>query len=321
MFIDTCGYISVFQSKDRMIWLLSNSTETQKETYQQLNESLQEQCAAVGVSYEAIAFKDLIMSVEMGCLNLYLKGRPISSYPQIVYFRGHTPALKMDEGITVLRHLEKMGCRVVNGLQSMLRCINKFWTLQELAGHGIPVPDSLSYGGYSDLEGMIELGEEQLSFPLVVKNTRGCQGTAVFLAMNKVHLMDIQHVLRKDNPYLLQKYVKESHGLDVRVMVIGGNVVASVKRVAQGGRLQCNFSRGSVHEIYPLGEGDRNLVKQVVEVLGMDICTIDFLIREDGSLCVCEVNSNPGFIYLNMDIPSLITKHLISLLPKTDTVN
>ncbi|XP_063291461.1 beta-citrylglutamate synthase B-like isoform X2 [Pelobates fuscus] len=309
---------SVFQTVGRQVWLLSDSAETQKETYKALDSALREQCAEQSVNYQVVMLQDLIMSVERGHLRLYVKGWPINIYPQVVYFRGHTPDFKMDGEVTILRHLEKIGCRVVNRLQPMLRCINKFWTLQELAGHGIPVPDSLSYGGYLGMQQLIELGESQLSYPLVVKNTRGCRGNAVFLAGNKGQMLEIQHVLKMDTPYLFQQYIKESHGRDVRVMVIGGQVVASAKRISQGGRLQSNFSQGSLPELYTLDESGRNLASRVSEILGMDICAIDLLIRDDGSFCVCEVNSNPGFIPLgktcNLDIHSLIARHVISFL-------
>ncbi|KAM4637038.1 beta-citrylglutamate synthase B-like [Discoglossus pictus] len=302
------------------VWLLSDSGEIQKDTYKALDAALVKSCAAQAVPYHPILFQDLVMAVERGQLKLYMKGRPLSGYPQVVYFRGHTPGMQMDGEVTVLRHLEKMGCRVVNRLQPILKCINKFWTFQELAGHGIPLPDTLSYGGHSDLGKMIELGESQLSFPLVVKNTRGCRGNTVFLAPDKQHLLEIQHLLKTDHPYILQKYIEESHGCDVRVMVIGGQVVASVKRNARDGKLQSNFCQGAVSEVYTLDKEGRDLAVHVSRVLGMDICAIDLLMREDGSLCVCEVNSNPGFLPIsricNLDMSSLIAQHVLSLLPQ-----
>lgn len=57
-----------------------------------------------------------------------------------------TPWVQSDSDITVLRHLEKMGCRLINRPQAILNCVNKFWTFQELAGHGVPLPDTFSYG-------------------------------------------------------------------------------------------------------------------------------------------------------------------------------
>jgi len=70
----------------------------------------------------------------------------VTSYPQVVVVRVPTPWVQSDSDITVLRHLEKMGCRLINRPQAILNCVNKFWTFQELAGHGVPLPDTYSYG-------------------------------------------------------------------------------------------------------------------------------------------------------------------------------
>ena len=70
----------------------------------------------------------------------------VTSYPQVAVVRVPTPWVQSDSDITVLRHLEKMGCRLINRPQAILNCVNKFWTFQELAGHGVPLPDTFSYG-------------------------------------------------------------------------------------------------------------------------------------------------------------------------------
>ncbi len=75
----------------------------------------------------------------------------VTSYPQVAVVRVPTPWVQSDSDITVLRHLEKMGCRLVNRPQAILNCVNKFWTFQELAGHGVPLPDTYSYGERSSL--------------------------------------------------------------------------------------------------------------------------------------------------------------------------
>lgn len=89
--------------------------------------------------------------LRLGCfslpsLGLRVKGELITAYPQVVVVRVPTPWVQSDSDITVLRHLEKMGCRLMNRPQAILNCVNKFWTFQELAGHGVPLPDTFSYG-------------------------------------------------------------------------------------------------------------------------------------------------------------------------------
>lgn len=77
---------------------------------------------------------------------LQLNQKALTTFPDVVVVRVSTPSVQSDSDITVLRHLEKLGCRLVNSSQSILNCINKFWTFQELAGHGVPMPDTFSYG-------------------------------------------------------------------------------------------------------------------------------------------------------------------------------
>lgn len=79
-------------------------------------------------------------------LGLRVEQELVTSYPQVVLVRVPTPWVQSDSDITVLRHLEKMGCRLINRPQAILNCVNKFWTFQELAGHGVPLPDTFSYG-------------------------------------------------------------------------------------------------------------------------------------------------------------------------------
>ncbi|MGH0146369.1 UNVERIFIED_CONTAM: hypothetical protein FKN15_048686 [Acipenser sinensis] len=241
-----------------------------------------------------------------------------TSYPHVAVIRVPTPWVQSDSDITVLRHLEKMGCRLVNRPQAILNCVNKFWTLQELAGHGVPLPDTFSYGGHENFSKMIEEAEP-LGYPVVVKNTRGHRGKAVFLAQDKHHLMDISHVIRHEAPYLFQKYVKESHGKDIRVVVVGGRLIGSMLRCSTDGRMQSNCSLGGVGMLCPLSEQGRQLAVQVSNILGMDVCGIDLLMKDDGSFVVCEANANVGFIAFDhacgLDVGGIIADYTLSLLP------
>ncbi|KAG6924823.1 ribosomal modification protein rimK like family member B [Chelydra serpentina] len=184
-----------------------------------------------------------------------------------------------------------MGCRLMNRPQAILNCVNKFWTFQELAGHGVPLPDTFSYGGHENFAKMIDEAEV-LEFPMVVKNTRGHRGKAVFLARDKHHLADLSHLIRHEAPYLFQKYVKESHGKDVRVIVVGGRVVGTMLRCSTDGRMQSNCSLGGVGMMCSLSEQGKQLAVQVSNILGMDVCGIDLLMKDDGSFYVCEANAN-----------------------------
>ncbi|KAK2528112.1 Rimklb [Columba livia] len=262
----------------------------------------------------------MIINLTIDCWlldGLRVNGELITAYPQVVVVRVPTPWVQSDSDITVLRHLEKMGCRLMNRPQAILNCVNKFWTFQELAGHGVPLPDTFSYGGHENFAKMIDEAEV-LEFPMVVKNTRGHRGKAVFLARDKHHLADLSHLIRHDAPYLFQKYVKESHGKDVRVIVVGGRVVGTMLRCSTDGRMQSNCSLGGVGMMCSLSEQGKQLAVQVSNILGMDVCGIDLLMKDDGSFYVCEANANVGFIAFdkacNLDVAGIIADYAASLL-------
>ncbi|XP_016060637.1 PREDICTED: N-acetylaspartylglutamate synthase A [Miniopterus natalensis] len=184
------------------------------------------------------------------------------------------------------------------------------------------MPDTFSYGGHEDFSKMIDEAEP-LGYPVVVKSTRGHQGKAVFLARDKHHLSDICHLVRHDVPYLFQKYVKESHGKDIRVVVVGGQVIGSMLRCSTDGRMQSNCSLGGVGVKCPLTEQGKQLAIQVSNILGMDFCGIDLLIMDDGSFVVCEANANVGFLAFdqacNLDVGAIIADYAMSLLPNMQT--
>ncbi|KAL0583319.1 N-acetylaspartylglutamate synthase A [Plecturocebus cupreus] len=184
------------------------------------------------------------------------------------------------------------------------------------------MPDTFSYGGHEDFSKMIDEAEP-LCYPVVVKSTRGHRGKAVFLARDKHHLSDICHLIGHDVPYLFQKYLKESHGKDIRVLVVGGQVIGPMLRCSTDGRMHSNCSLGGVGVMCPLTEQGKQLAIQVSNILGMDFCGIDLLIMDDGSFVVCEANANVGFLAFdqacNLDVGGIIADYTMSLLPNRQT--
>lgn len=284
----------------------------------QILRALKQRCAEEDVEFRSLLMDEIVLTISEGQLGLRVEQEVVTSYPQVAVVRVPTPWVQSDSDITVLRHLEKMGCRLINRPQAILNCVNKFWTFQELAGHGVPLPDTFSYGGHENFRKMIDEAEP-LGYPVVVKNARGHRGKAVFLARDKHHLADLCHLIRHDAPYLFQEYVKESHGRDVRVVLVGGRVIGSMLRCSTDGRMQSNCSLGGVGMMCPLTEQAKQLATQVSNILGMDVCGIDLLQLNDGSFVVCEANANVGFIAFDqacgMDVAGIVADYALSLLP------
>ncbi|XP_074791188.1 beta-citrylglutamate synthase B isoform X3 [Natator depressus] len=278
------------------LWFLTDRRIREDYPQQEILRALKAKCCEEELDFRALVMDEVVLTIEHGNLGLRVNGELITAYPQVVVVRVPTPWVQSDSDITVLRHLEKMGCRLMNRPQAILNCVNKFWTFQELAGHGVPLPDTFSYGGHENFAKMIDEAEV-LEFPMVVKNTRGHRGKAVFLARDKHHLADLSHLIRHEAPYLFQKYVKESHGKDVRVIVVGGRVVGTMLRCSTDGRMQSNCSLGGVGMMCSLSEQGKQLAVQVSNILGMDVCGIDLLMKDDGSFYVCEANANVYGLY------------------------
>uniref|UniRef100_A0A4W3JFL9 N-acetylaspartylglutamate synthase n=1 Tax=Callorhinchus milii TaxID=7868 RepID=A0A4W3JFL9_CALMI len=301
------------------VWFVTDRRILRDYPQQEIERALRQKCAEEEeVEFRMVLMDEIVITIEQGGLGLRIKQESITSYPQVVVVRVPTPWVQNDSDITVLRHLEKMGCRLANRPQAILNCVNKFWTFQELAGHGIPLPDTFSYGGHEEFSKMIDEAEP-LGYPVVVKNTRGHRGKAVFLARDKHHLSDLSHLIRHEAPYLFQKYVKESHGKDIRVVVVGGRVIGAMLRCSTDGRMQSNCSLGGVGVMCQLSEQGKQLAIQVSNILGMDVCGIDLLRNDDGSFVVCEANANVGFIAFdkacNLDVGGIIADYALSLLP------
>ncbi|KAM9690756.1 N-acetylaspartylglutamate synthase A [Dama dama] len=304
------------------LWFLTDRRIREDYPQVQILRALRQRCSEQDVRFRAVLMDQIAVTIVGGNLGLQLNQKALTTFPDVVLVRVPTPSVQSDSDITVLRHLEKLGCRLVNRPQSILNCINKFWTFQELAGHGVPMPDTFSYGGHEDFSKMIDEAEP-LGYPVVVKSTRGHRGKGVFLARDKHHLSDICHLIRHDVPYLFQKYVKESHGKDIRVVVVGGQVIGSMLRCSTDGRMQSNCSLGGVGVMCPLTEQGKQLAIQVSNILGMDFCGIDLLIMDDGSFVVCEANANVGFLAFdqacNLDVGGIIADYTMSLLPNRQT--
>lgn len=116
----------------------------------------------------------------------------VTSYPQVAVVRVPTPWVQSDSDITVLRHLEKMGCRLVNRPQAILNCVNKFWTFQELAGHGVPLPDTFSYGELLSLVILFLIPELRKSSVLragIMNSVYSCIGYMPIMLLNALELV------------------------------------------------------------------------------------------------------------------------------------
>ena len=191
--------------------------------------------------------------------------------------------------------LEK-NLRLFNRAKAIELCDDKMLTTLALDGFPMPetIPSLLCYSLEQPFlkELLCEI-ETKLGFPVVVKECFGSLGKQVYLAKDRAALEKISEAL-KSKPHLYQKYIAESSGTDLRVIVVGGKAIAAMKRIAQNDDFRSNAELGGRGEAYPLDNEARALCERVAKHLCLDYCGIDLLFGNEGYL-VCEVNSNAFF--------------------------
>jgi gamma-F420-2:alpha-L-glutamate ligase len=194
---------------------------------------------------------------------------------------------------TIIREFERLGIPVVNSSISIDLVKDKLYSQQILSREGLPTPKTVLLKHPVN----IDLIEKEIGFPCVIKNIIGSQGKGVFIANTKKEFesqMDILESVNDKANIIIQEFMKDSFGKDVRVYVVGGRPIAGMLRKAQDGEFKANISQGGSGTTFELTDEVKWLAMKACKVLNLDIGGVDLLF--DGEhFRICEVNSNPGF--------------------------
>lgn len=193
------------------------------------------------------------------------------------------------------RMLEACGLRLFNRSLAVETCDDKMLTYLALAGSSVPVPETLAgplcYSPDEKIRAETLERVESLGYPLVVKECFGSLGKGVYLAENREELLAVAERV-KCRPHLFQRFVRESAGRDLRVIVVGGRAVGAMRRT--GKDFRSNVGCGGGAEAVELDGSAREIAERAASVLKLDYCGVDLLYGRDGYL-LCEVNSNAFF--------------------------
>ena len=194
-------------------------------------------------------------------------------------------------GSAVVRQFEMMGVYCVNESVAITRARDKLRSLQLLARRGVGIPVTSFANSPDDVPGLIrEVGGP----PLVIKLLEGTQGIGVVLAeTRKAAESVIEAFMGLNTAILVQEYIREAGGADLRAFVVGGKVIAAMKRQAPEGEFRSNLHRGGKASVESLSVAERETAIRAASVMGLNICGVDILRSERGPL-VMEVNSSPG---------------------------
>jgi len=194
-------------------------------------------------------------------------------------------------GTAVVRQFETMGSYCVNSSEAITASRDKLKSLQILAQDGINMPVTGFASHTMDIEGVIE---KVGSVPLVMKLLQGTQGQGIVLAETRKAAESVMSAFRQlEADILVQEFIKESSGTDIRALVVGDNVVAAMRRIAPEGEFRSNVHRGGRTEQIILNQEEEKIAVEAASVLGLRIAGVDLMRSKRGPL-VLEVNSSPG---------------------------
>lgn len=212
----------------------------------------------------------------------------------------------------LMRQIEKFGIPVINDANSVDIVADKLLTSQLLTRANISIPKTMLVTGTVDLD----LVEKEIGFPCVVKATSGSKGRTVYLCENRKYFKDLMELLNNialKKTLIIQEFINNRPGEDLRVWVIGGKTIAAMRRTAPVGDFRANVSQGGTAEPFEITEEIDYIARHTASTLGLQIAGIDLLFDEAGYL-VCEANSSPGFSgmdnYCGTDMAQKITDYI-----------
>ena len=214
-------------------------------------------------------------------------------------------------GTAVLRQFEMMGTFPLNESVAISRSRDKLRSLQLLSRKGIGLPVTGFAHSPDDVKDLIEMVD---GAPLVIKLLEGTQGIGVVLAeTRKAAESVIEAFMGLKANIMVQEYIKESGGADIRCFVVGDRVVAAMKRQAKPGEFRSNLHRGGSAELIKITPEERSTAKRAARIMGLNVAGVALLRSNHGPL-VMEVNSSPGLEGIEeatgKDIAGMIIKFL-----------
>lgn len=219
---------------------------------------------------------------------VFYNGRPLEDFDAVIPRIG---ASRTFYGTAVVRQFEVMGVFSANDSQAISRSRDKLRCLQILAREGIGLPVTGFAHDTQDIDGLIEsVG----GAPLVIKLLEGTQGIGVVLAETRQAAKSVIEAFRGlEVNILVQEFIQEAQGADLRCLVVGGKVIAAMKRQGAPGEFRSNLHRGGQASAIKLTPEERSTAIRSAKAMGLRVAGVD-LLRSNHGPVVMEVNSSPG---------------------------
>lgn len=253
---------------------------------------LKEEFKLRGHEVDIIKYKDCFASIESSNPEVRYHDEILTGYDAII---PRIASSMTKYGTAIVRQFEMQGVFTIASSIAITRSRDKLRSLQLLARAGVGIPKTVFTRNGADIDGLIdELGE----MPVVIKLARGTHGNGVVLAETKKaakSVMQAFHVMDDDGTnILMQEFIKESAGEDIRVFIVNGKVVASMKRKGLDDDFRSNLHQGGEGTTVKLTDVERKTAQRAAKAMGLPVCGVDIMRSDHGPL-VLEVNSSPGF--------------------------
>jgi ribosomal protein S6--L-glutamate ligase len=245
---------------------------------------------------------------------IHYKGEPLEGFDAVIPRIGASVTFY---GCSVLRQFEMMGVYPLNESVAITRSRDKLRSLQLLSRKGIGLPLTGFANRPDDIKDMIKMVG---GAPLVVKLLEGTQGIGVVLAeTQKAAESVIEGFMGVKANILVQEYIKEAGGADIRCFVIGGKVVAAMKRQAAAGEFRSNLHRGGSATLIRITPEERSTAVRAAKIMGLNVAGVD-LLRSNHGPVVMEVNSSPGLEGIETATGKDIASQIIEYIEKNAKV-
>lgn len=292
-----------------MIGIIVVNAYIQKQT--ELNQAfrIQEELDKLNIQTKIVYTNEIAVFISSGNFNCNFKHIDFCIY--------------LDKDKHILQMLKKLNIKIFNNVKAIEICDDKLLTHIALAQSDIPMPKTIGgvlcyYPQAKVQENILQIAENELGYPMIIKECYGSLGKGIYLINNKDELNEIAEKV-KLKPHLFQQFIKESSGKDIRVIVIGGKCVGGMLR-QNSADFRSNIEVGGKGYPTTLTQEQIDLCERVSKILNLDYCGIDLLIDKHGKPLVCEVNSNAFFRTFeqitNINVAKLYAEHIKNSLAK-----
>ncbi|MGO1520951.1 MAG: 30S ribosomal protein S6--L-glutamate ligase [Sphingobacterium sp.] len=241
-----------------------------------------------GHECQVIDHSKCYVGIQQAKPSIHYKGQDITEIDAIIPRIGSSVTFY---GSAIVRQFEVMGVISANPSQAITRSRDKLRCMQILSGAGLGLPITGFARTASDVDDLINMVG---GAPLVIKLLEGTQGIGVVLAETKKAASSvIEAFYGLGNNILIQEYIKEAKGTDIRAFVVDGKVVGAMKRTAKEGEFRSNLHRGGSAEIVKLTKTEKETAIAATRAMGLTVAGVDMLPSARGPL-ILEVNSSPG---------------------------